>query len=159
LNNTEYLDKRKSSIYRNKPRFSIFGVGDYSFKQYKVAISGMYKKPLFALVTPIDNRPVMLDDTCYLLGFNSYFDALFTASLLNMQKTLKFLGSIAFEDAKRPYTKDTLMRIDLGKVANETTLSNFKSFWDEMDYVLEKPVTELDLEAYKKRFRALNYFS
>ena len=29
--NKEYFDKRKSSIYRDKPDFSIFGVGDYSF--------------------------------------------------------------------------------------------------------------------------------
>ena len=28
------LDGRKSSIYRNRPRFSLFGVGDYTFKKY-----------------------------------------------------------------------------------------------------------------------------
>jgi hypothetical protein len=157
--NAEYLDKRKSSIYRNKPKFSIFGIGEYSFKQYKVATSGMYKKPNFSLVSPIENRPMMLDDTCYFIGFNSYSDALFTASILNMPKVLNFLASIVFEDAKRPYTKDTLMRIDLGKAANETPFSNLKAFWDEIGYVLEKPVTESDFEAYKKRFHALRSFS
>lgn len=40
--NAQYFEQRKSSIYRNKPRFSIFGVGNYSFKLYKVAISGLY---------------------------------------------------------------------------------------------------------------------
>ena len=39
----EIFNGRKSSIYNNKPPFSIFGVGDYSFKPYKVAISGLYK--------------------------------------------------------------------------------------------------------------------
>ncbi|OQX75156.1 MAG: hypothetical protein B6D61_10990, partial [Bacteroidetes bacterium 4484_249] len=34
---------RKSNIYKGKPLFSIFGIGDYSFKNYKVAISGLYK--------------------------------------------------------------------------------------------------------------------
>lgn len=38
------LDKRRSSIYKNRPRFSIFGVGSYSFSPWKVALSGLYKK-------------------------------------------------------------------------------------------------------------------
>ena len=33
--NKEFFDKRKSSIYNNAPDFSIFGVGDYSFKNIK----------------------------------------------------------------------------------------------------------------------------
>ena len=63
------FDARKSSIYNNKPLFSIFGIGDYSFKPYKVAISGLYKTFHFTLILPQDNKPVMLDDTCYLIGF------------------------------------------------------------------------------------------
>ena len=47
----EYFDKRKSSIYKDKPNFSIFGVGDYSFTPYKVAISGLYKSTHFTLVS------------------------------------------------------------------------------------------------------------
>ncbi|MCK6624366.1 MAG: SAM-dependent methyltransferase [Anaerolineae bacterium] len=39
--NSEYFARRKSKIYRDKPRFSIFGVGEYSFKPYKVAVSGL----------------------------------------------------------------------------------------------------------------------
>ena len=30
------LDNRGSSIYKNKPRFCLFGIGQYSFKKYKV---------------------------------------------------------------------------------------------------------------------------
>ena len=44
------FDARKSSIYNNKPAFSIFGIGDYSFKPYKVAISGLYKTFHFTLI-------------------------------------------------------------------------------------------------------------
>ncbi|MCI0484988.1 MAG: class I SAM-dependent methyltransferase, partial [Blastocatellia bacterium] len=39
--------RRKSSIYRGRPRFSIFGIGDYSFAPFKVAVSGFYKDPRF----------------------------------------------------------------------------------------------------------------
>ena len=48
-NHRKYFDDRKSSIYTNKPLFSMFGVGNYSFKQWKIAISGFYKKLRFYL--------------------------------------------------------------------------------------------------------------
>jgi hypothetical protein len=57
------LDRRGSNIYRNRPRFSIFGVGDYSFSPWKVAISGLYKSLNFRVVGPIAGRPTVLDDT------------------------------------------------------------------------------------------------
>ncbi len=37
----DLFNKRKSSIYKEKPAFSIFGIGDYSFKPFKIAISGL----------------------------------------------------------------------------------------------------------------------
>ena len=43
----EYFGARKSSIYKKAYPYSIFGVGDYSFSKYKIAISGFYKKPSF----------------------------------------------------------------------------------------------------------------
>ena len=58
---------RKSSIYRGQPPFAMFGVGPYSFAPFKVAVSGLYRTPIFQAVGPVDGRPVMLDDTCYLL--------------------------------------------------------------------------------------------
>jgi hypothetical protein len=48
----EYFLQRKSSIYNGKPMYSIIGVGDDSFKPYKVAISGLYKQTKFTLVKP-----------------------------------------------------------------------------------------------------------
>lgn len=74
--NKEYFDKRKSSIYNNAPDFSIFGIGDYSFKKYKVAISGFYKTPVFSLV--YGDEIMMLDDTCYFLSFDDYDTAYIT---------------------------------------------------------------------------------
>lgn len=46
--NKEYFENRKSSIYDNTPEFSIFGIGDYSFMKYKVAIAGFCKNPMFS---------------------------------------------------------------------------------------------------------------
>lgn len=112
-----HFDARKSSIYNNKPSFSIFGIGDYSFAPYKVAISGMYKTFHFTLVLPQDKKPVMLDDTCYMIGFDKIEFAVYTLILLNSETTIDFLRSITFSDAKRTFTKDVLMRIDLLELA------------------------------------------
>jgi hypothetical protein len=116
-NHHEIFGARKSSIYNNKPAFSIFGIGDYSFKPFKVAISGLYKTFHFTLILPQSNKPVMLDDTCYLLGFDKIEYAIYTLILLNSEVTKSFLQSITFSDAKRTFTKDILMRIDILKLS------------------------------------------
>jgi hypothetical protein len=156
VKNSEYFERRKSSIYRDRPRFSIFGIGDYSFKPYKVAISGLYKEPRFAVVLPIDDRPVMLDDTCYFLGFDTYLDTLLTASLLNSNLVKQFLQSIVFTDAKRPYTKDALMRINLAWAASRISLSDFHHQWAKLGYEPRITVNTSDLEAYKRRLLITN---
>ncbi|MDD2631764.1 MAG: hypothetical protein PHH42_04780 [Bacteroidales bacterium] len=113
----EIFNARKSGIYKNKPPFSIFEVGDYSFKPYKIAISGMYKTFHFTLVLPQNEKPLMLDDTCYMLGFDTLEFAVYSLILLNSKVTAQFLQAITFADAKRTFTKDILMRIDLFELA------------------------------------------
>ncbi len=108
------LDGRKSRIYKDKPRFSIFGVGKYSFKPYKVAVASMYKEPSFSLVCPQD-KPVMLDDTSYFLGFDDVHQAMVVQALLSQDVVTRFLNSIVFKHGKRVYTKDVLMRVDLSR--------------------------------------------
>ncbi len=113
----EFLDARKSSIYKGNPPFSIFGIGDYSFKPYKVAISGLYKQTQFSLVMPAAGKCLMLDDTGYFLGFDDEKEAVFALLLLNSIVVQTFLRSIVFFDNKRLITKEILMRIDLRKAA------------------------------------------
>jgi hypothetical protein len=117
----DYFLQRKSSIYNGKPMFSIFGVGDYSFKPYKVAISGLYKQTKFTLVEP-NGTVLLLDDTCYFIGFDSIEDAKITQFLLNKPEMQEFIESFIFIDAKRAITKDLLMRIDLKEIAKNTDL-------------------------------------
>ncbi len=125
---TEAFAARKSSIYKDKPPFSIFGVGDYSFKPFKVATSGLYKTSHFSLLVPIMGKPVMLDDTCYFIGFDELKYALVAFALLNSQPVQDFLGAIVFSDSKRPYTKDILMRIDLVKVSELVPFAELISY-------------------------------
>lgn len=113
--------KRKSSIYKTAPDFSIFGIGDYSFAKYKVAISGFYKKPIFSLIK--SEKPIMLDDTCYFISFENHDEAYVIMLLLNSRLVENFLKKITFQDSKRPYTKKVLSRI------------NFKSCFERLKFM------------------------
>lgn len=117
-NHAALLDKRGSSIYSNQSRFAIFGVGDYSFSPWKVAISGLYKNLRFRVVSPSNGRPVMLDDTCYFIGCGSEEEAEYLASLLNSEPAYQFFSAFVFPDSKRPITADLLRRLDLLALAN-----------------------------------------
>ncbi|NVM55459.1 MAG: SAM-dependent methyltransferase [Candidatus Helarchaeota archaeon] len=131
LKHSEYLDNRKSIIYKNRPRFSIFGIGDYAFKPYRVAISGFYKIPIFSLIFPINDKPVMLDDTCYYLSFNKFEDAFFTWILFNTTEIKNFLRSIVFLKSKRPYTKEKLMRINLANLLDTLSFEEISRFYQK----------------------------
>lgn len=126
-NNIIYFNKRKSSIYRNSPVFSMFGIGDYSYSKYKVGVSGFYKKPMFSVLSSPDGKPVMTDDTSYFICFDSYDMAYVAMLILNSERVQKFLKSIVFLDSKRPYTKKVLSRLDFSKICKVLTYSDLKS--------------------------------
>jgi hypothetical protein len=115
----EHFNSRKSSIYRNRPQYCVFGVGDYSFSPWKVAISGLYKTFQFVVIPPVDYRPVMVDDTCYTITCRGEKEANLICDLLNSDIAQQFLASLVFDDAKRPITIDVLRRISLLTVAQQ----------------------------------------
>ena len=110
---------RKSSIYRGQPRFAMFGVGPYSFAPFKVAVSGLYRSPVFLAVGPVDGRPVMLDDTCYLLACESAIEAAVLCATCHDPTTFELVRALSFADAKRPVTKGLLQRIDLSAILKQ----------------------------------------
>lgn len=149
--NREYFDKRKSTIYQKAPDFSIFGIGEYTFKKYKVAISGFYKRGLFSLA--YNNKSMMLDDTCYYLSFDDYDEAYVTMLILNSDVVQRFLKNIVFLDSKRPYTKKVLKRIDIGKALKIITFDDLKETEDTLE--IERCVTEEMFEKYLKKYEML----
>jgi len=122
LQHADALDRRQSIIYKKRPRFSVFGVGDYTFAPWKVAISGLYKNCRFVVVGKYKNKPVALDDTCYSIACGTEQEAAFVCHLLNSDVTKRFLHSLVFFDAKRPIIIDVLNRIDLKRVAERIGL-------------------------------------
>jgi hypothetical protein len=120
VSHNNYFKRRKSSVYRGRPPFSIFGIGGYAFSPWKVSISGLYKKIRFCVLGPHDGKPAMLDDTCYFVSCDTQDEAVLIADLLNSKPAKEFLSSLIFWDSKRPITIDILRRIDLLFLARES---------------------------------------
>ena len=113
------LDARASRVYANRPRFCVFGVGAYSFAPWKVAICGFAKRLQFRCVAPQQRRPVILDDTCYLLGCASRADAETLQALMMSPPVQQTLEALIFWDAKRPITARLLNSVNLGRAAED----------------------------------------
>lgn len=119
----EALDRRGSTVYKNRPRFSIFGVGDYSFAPWKVAISGLYKRLEFYVIGG-HAKPFVLDDTCCFLPCDTESEARMLARILNSDAARMFYSAFVFWDAKRPVTIDVLSRLNLYAAARELGLED-----------------------------------
>jgi hypothetical protein len=114
---SESLSKRGSVIYRNKPEFSIFGVGPYTFSPWKVAISGFYKRLHFVKVGPVDGKPVVFDDTVYFLPCWSEEEACFIEGLLRSEPAKVFFNSMIHWEEKRPVTVEVLKRLSISRLS------------------------------------------
>ena len=119
LNHADALDRRTSVIYKNRPRFSMFGLGDYTFAPYKVTISGFYNHLTFRVVGPFQGKPVVLDDTCYFIPFQDQKSADRAAQALNSDMAKEFFETFIFWGSKRPITIEPLRRLDIEKLIKE----------------------------------------
>ena len=114
------LDARNSSIYVKNPRFSVFGIGEYAYRPWKIAICALYKKLEFRLIGPIEGKPVMFDDTVYYLSFDSKEEAELALDQLNSADVRRLLSAMIFWDEKRPIKTTILNVVDFEKVGGAT---------------------------------------
>ena len=119
---SQYLDARKSKIYYDKPRFSVFGVGEYAFKPWKIAICGLYKKLEFQFVEKIDNKPTIFDDTVYFLSFDDEKYAREIYRIITTKTAIDFYSSLIFWDEKRPIKTKILNSLNLTALQKIATL-------------------------------------
>jgi hypothetical protein len=141
LRHRDRLDARRSSIYRGHPPFSVFGVGEYTFASWKVAVSGLHLGPRFRPIGPAGGRPVILDDTCYFIPAGSARRAALIAALLEAPATRDLIAALSPRGAKRPVTKKLLRRIDLRAILErgdparilETAEAHLPALEDEAD--------------------------
>lgn len=116
MQHEERFSSRKSVIYAKRGRFSIFGIGEYTFHPWKVAIGALYKKLDFRLVGPVSGKPVVFDDTVYFMGFQTEAEARRFLAKLQSEPIQNFLRSMIFWDDMRPIKTEILNRVDLSSV-------------------------------------------
>jgi methylase of polypeptide subunit release factors len=143
------LNKRGSSIYRGKPEFSIFGVGDYTFSLWKVAISGMYKSLRFVKIGPCHAKPVVFDDTTNFIPCPSEAAATLLLRLLDSDEARMFYKSFIFWDAKRPITVELLTRLNIYSLAESQGVSDkfIRLFGNETTVTSKKLRTPTNVRA------------
>jgi hypothetical protein len=159
--NESHFAMRKSSIYRGQPRFALFGIGPYSFAPYKVAVSGLHRPASFQALGPIGGRPVMVDDTCYLLPTQTAVETAVLVALCNDPIALELIQALSFSDAKRAVTKGLLQRIDLSAIlmqADRRELTERAEF-AALEHLALKPdeIAQLPaaIEQLDRQFRAI----
>lgn len=152
---SDKLNARKSSIYKSSAPFALFGIGDYAFAPWKVAVSGLHRTARFQVVGPFQNKPVFLDDTCYFLPFENQRQAQLIADILNSPPCQQFIHSLLFDDTKRPITVELLQRLNLNVIAHE---AGFEPRWRTMQnanyrFASSVPQYELLMETAKPGVR------
>jgi hypothetical protein len=121
LSHQKALDARGSSIYRKAPRFAVFGVGDYTFSPFKVAVSGLYKEPKFVVLGEVNKKATVVDDTACFLSFPNRAEAELVANALNSDRARAFWDVFAFRDSKRPFTSEVLSKLCLAALVHEVS--------------------------------------
>lgn len=76
------------------------------------------------------------------LGFDDFSNAIFVWAALNNHRIQKFLDAIAFKDAKRPFTKGLLMRIDFATLVNDLDYNEVLKYILEVDSKLQNFISE-----------------
>jgi hypothetical protein len=117
MDHRQQLRSRASRIFAGRPDFSVFGVGDYTFSPWKLAVPALHKALVIRVVGPRERRPVVFDDTCYLLACRNEAHARVLHALLGLPRARALLESLVFWADKRPVRADCLGSVDVAHLA------------------------------------------
>ena len=82
--------------------------------------------------------------------------AAYTLILLNSEKAKKLLQAITFSDAKRTFTKDILMRIDILKLATQFSRLKIR---DELDRINKLYNLDIKLDSWDEFIKTMRPIS
>ncbi|WP_435176871.1 N-6 DNA methylase [Halorussus sp. AFM4] len=113
----EALADRSSSWLDRGPFYNVFGLGEYTWREYKVVWCRLGFKPHFAVVSTVDDpdlgeKPVVPGDHCMFVGTDSEREAHFLCALLNSAVYQRSLRHVAPE-GKASLSKATVSTLDL----------------------------------------------
>jgi hypothetical protein len=109
------LEKR--SIHKlwgkNNPFYTVYDIGVYTFQPYKVvwkriagAITGKAVSFACAVITPINDKPVIVDDTTALVNTNDINETYYLAGFLNSQLSKTIIASYTYELGQQTHITD-----------------------------------------------------
>jgi hypothetical protein len=113
----ERLADRSSSWLDRGPFYSVFGLGEYTWAEYKVVWCRLGFKPHFAVVSTVDDpdlgeKPVVPGDHCMFLSTDDRREAQFLCALLNSSIYQRSLEDVASE-GKSSLSKSVVSRLYL----------------------------------------------
>ncbi|MFB6162977.1 MAG: N-6 DNA methylase [Halococcoides sp.] len=100
--NRQALEDRSSSWLDAGPFYNVFGVGDYTWSEYKVVWCRLGFKPHFAVVSTVDDedvgeKPVVPGDHCMFISTDDRYEAHFLCGLLNSSPYQQSISGVASE--------------------------------------------------------------
>jgi len=100
---------------RNKPFYTIYDIGPYTFKPYKVVwkrisgeITGKAVSFECAVVEPINGKPVIPDDSTIMIGFENPEEAYYVAGVLNSVLARAIIASYTYELRQETHIVDVI---------------------------------------------------
>jgi len=158
------LLSRKSKWFKgeDKPFYSLFGIGEYTFKPFKIVWCCMSYKPDFSVVSKIDDKyigikTIIPDNTIGNISFDSEKEAHFVCALLNSEKArllfsmrsskskwgisigmVKKIPLPKFNSKDKEHLKLAELSMKAHKNANKEDFKNIKIIEEEINRMAEK---------------------
>jgi len=116
-NHREVLENRSSSWLAKGPFYNVFGLGEYTWSDYKVVWCRLGFKPHFAVVSTVEDddvgeKTVVPGDHCMFVGTDSEREAHYLCALLNSAVYQRSLKGVASE-GKASLSKTVVSRLEL----------------------------------------------
>jgi hypothetical protein len=158
--NRERLEARGSSWFDDGPFYSLFGLGPYTWADYKVVWCRLGFKPHFAVVSTVEDpllgeKPVVPGDHCMFVGTDDEREAHYLCGLLNSAPYQRCLRDIS-SGGKSSLSKSTVSRLampewdaaDEQDAIAEASMAAHRIVPDHVDYSKRaynaKTIPELD---------------
>lgn len=115
--NREALENRSSSWLDGGSFYNVFGLGEYTWSEYKVVWCRLGFKPHFAVVSTVDDevlgeKTVVPGDHCMFISTDNRYEAHFLCGLLNSSPYQQSLDGIASQ-GKSSLSKTVVSRLKL----------------------------------------------
>lgn len=108
---------RKSRVFMQKPFYGLFGLGNYTWKTYKVCWCGLGFKPEFVVAGSVNDqllgeKILIPDGTIYFIPLDTKEEAHFVCAVLNSELVRRFLNARSGK-SKRGLSKKMMEQVAL----------------------------------------------